>query len=186
MSSNSTNSTYVPTSFGTNTFNLKHKGDSIFRKDFNASLSSAVNLVDNTINIKNHFFKTGEPLKYFIEKGATKIGISTLSPGNSLSTSFLPDDLYAVVVDENKLKFAFTEDLAFANSTIDITSVGVGSIHSFQAEKENAKSIIILDNIIQSPVSIAGTVGIIAVLSNSKIKVCPVIVYTHITLSLSG
>lgn len=170
MASNSSNSTYVPTTFGTNTFKLFHQGDSIFRKEFNASLSSVVNTVDDTITIKNHFFKTGEPLKYSIEQGGTKIGISTLSPGNSISTSFLPSDLYAVVVDENILKFALTKQLAFSNSTIDITSVGIGTIHVLQAEKENAKSLIILDNIIQSPVSIAGTVGITAILSKSKIE----------------
>ena len=158
--SGSTNSVYVPTSLGVNSFKLKHKGDSIFYKIFNASNSEIVDLDRDKIKIKNHFFKTGEKLTYEIEEGGQRIGISTLSPGNTLSTSFLPDEVYPIVVDSENIRLAFSTSLAESNQYIDLTSLGIGTVQSFEAEKQNTKCIIIIDNIIQSPVSVAATVGI--------------------------
>ena len=165
--SGSTNSVFVPTSFGTNAFNLKSKGDPIFFKIFDGSSIETVDLSRDTITIKNHFFKTGEKLTYSIEEGGERLGISPSSPGNTLSTTFLPDEVYPLVLDSDTISLAFSSSLAESGQVIDLTSVGVGTIQSLEVEKQNTKCLITIDNIIQSPVSIAATVGILDFTSSS-------------------
>ena len=46
-------------------FDLRHLGDSIFKKIFDGSDSTKVGLAANTITIPNHFFRTGERLDYY-------------------------------------------------------------------------------------------------------------------------
>lgn len=165
--SGSTNSVFVPTSLGTNAFRLKHKGDPIFFKIFNGSSIETVDLDRDRITIKNHFFKTGEKLKYEIEEGGGRIGISSSSPGNNLSTTFLPEEVYPLVIDSDTISLAFSPSLAESNQIIDLTSVGIGTIQSLEAEKQNTKCLITIDNVIQSPVAIASTVGITDFTSSS-------------------
>jgi len=165
--SGSTNSIFVPTSFGTNAFNLKSKGDSIFFKIFDGSSIETVDLNRDKITIKNHFFKTGEKLTYRIEEGGEKIGISPSSPGNTLSTTFLPDEVYPLVIDSDNISLAFSPSLAESGQVIDLTSVGIGTFQSLEVEKQNTKCLISIDNIIQSPVSVAATVGILDFTSSS-------------------
>jgi hypothetical protein len=165
--SGSTNSVFVPTSLGTNAFRLKHKGDPIFFKIFNGSSIETVDLDRDRITIKNHFFKTGEKLKYEIEEGGGRIGISPSSPGNNLSTTFLPEEVYPLVIDSDTISLAFSPSLAESNQIIDLTSVGIGTIQSLEAEKQNTKCLITIDNVIQSPVAIASTVGITDFTSSS-------------------
>jgi hypothetical protein len=159
--SNSSTSIYIPTTLGSNSFRLKHKGDSIFYKVFNGSSSSVVDLQNNKIQINNHFFKTGEKLKYQFPNRGTSIGISTLSPGNSISTSLMPTEVYPIVLDSNNIKLAFSQDLALSGQSIDITSLGIGENHSLECEKQNSKCLISIDNIIQSPISIGSSVQIL-------------------------
>ena len=165
--SGSTNSVFVPTSLGTNAFRLKHKGDPIFFKIFNGASSGTVNLDTDVITIKNHFFKTGEKLKYEFEEGGERIGISSSSPGNTLSTTFLPEEVYPVVIDSDNISLAFSPSLAQSNQIIDLTTLGIGTVQSFEAEKQNTKCLISIDNVIQSPVAVAATVGITDFTSSS-------------------
>ena len=60
----------------------------------------------------------------------------------------------AVKIAENKFKVARTaaEALQAVPKVIDVTSVGVGTTHSFTAKNLNSKALITLDNNIQSPV----------------------------------
>ena len=44
------------------TFNLTHRGDSIFTKRFDGSNSDVVNVAADSIKIPNHFYITGEEL----------------------------------------------------------------------------------------------------------------------------
>ena len=128
-------------------FNLTHKGDSIFHKEFDGSSTSEVLLGADTFVINNHFYVTGEPLHYEAGGGGTAIGIDpTIGIGNTL-----PERVFAIKIDENKIKVAETEADAHSGSPINIITVGAGTTHSFTAEKQNSKCIIALDNMIQSP-----------------------------------
>ena len=48
---------YTPSIFGRTSFPLKHKGDPIFYKKFDAANSAVVSLSQDSIYIQNHFFK---------------------------------------------------------------------------------------------------------------------------------
>jgi hypothetical protein len=168
MADSSNNSIFIPNTFGSNAFRLKHKGDSIFHKQFDSETSTVVDVISDTVIIKNHFFVTGEKLNYSYVDGNSRIGISPSSPGNTLGTSFLPDEIYPIVVTGETLRFSFTRDLALQNQYIDITEVGIG-VQAFTSEKQNSKCLISIDNIIQSPISVASTVGIIDIVNSKTI-----------------
>lgn len=161
--SDSSNTTYIPTTFGASSFRLKHNQEPIFFKIFNGNSDTVIDFQDDTIFIKDHFFKTGERLKYKFPDSGQPIQISPSSPGNAISTSILPSEVYPIVVDSNTIKLAFSRDLALTNQPIDILGVGVGTEHSFECEKQNSKCLITIDNIIQSPISIGSTVEILSI-----------------------
>lgn len=151
---------YTPSIFGRTSFPLQHKGDPIFFKKFDAANSAIVSLPNDTIYIQNHFFKTGEPLKYTFATGSA-IGINSSSPGAGSTLTSLPGIVYPVVVDKDRFRVALASSLALSNQYADLTSLGIGTQHSFEAFKQNAKCLISIDNIIQSPISVAATVGIV-------------------------
>ncbi len=170
MSDNSSSSIYVPSVFGTNSFTLKHKNEPIFYKEFDGEDSEVVDSGNDIISIKDHFFVTGEKLTYIPPALGYRIRISPSSPGNTLSTSFLPDEVYPIVVDSGKIRLAFTEELAVQNDYIDIVGVGTGNPHAFECEKQNTKCLISIDNIIQSPISVASTVAILDIVDNTTLE----------------
>ena len=129
-------------------FHLTHKGDPIFLKSFDGADPDKVLLGSDTIVLKNHFYVTGEELEYFADN--TAIGIQHGASGVGAATT-LPQTVYAIKVDENKIKLAATPALALAGTNIGLTTVGVGASHFFTAKKQNSKVIVALDNIIQSP-----------------------------------
>ena len=129
-------------------FHLTHKGDPIFLKSFDGADPEKVLLGSDSIVLKNHFFTTGEELEYFAD--GSSIGIDHTSSGVGAATT-LPTKVYAIKVDENKIKLAATPALAAAGTHIGLTTVGVGASHAFIATKQNSKVIVALDNIIQSP-----------------------------------
>jgi len=151
---------YTPSIFGRTSFPLKHKGDPIFYKIFDAANSSIVNLTQDSIYIQNHFFKTGEPLKYTYQTGSP-IGISSSSIGAGGTITSFPETVYPIVLDKDRIRVALASSLALSNQYVNITSLGIGTQHSFEAFKQNSKCLISVDNIIQSPVSVAATVGIV-------------------------
>lgn len=149
---------YTPSIFGRTSFPLQHNGSPIFYKKFNGEDPNVVNVSSDTIFIENHFFKTGEPLKYSFSTGFS-VGIASTSPGSGFSTTF-PNTVYPIVVDKDRIRVAFSTSLAISNQYVNINSLGIGTQHSFEVFKQNSKSLITIDNLIQSPVSVANTVGI--------------------------
>lgn len=157
---------YTPSIYGRKSFPLKHKSSPIFYKTFNPSSSAIVNLITDVITIPNHFFKTGEPLKYTYNSGDTPIGIDGNSPGAAGITTF-PDIVYPVVVDKDRIRVALGDTYAKTNQYVDIVSLGIGTAHSFEAFKQNSKCLININGVIQSPISIASTVKVISYTSAS-------------------
>ena len=86
-------------------FHLTHKGDPIFLKSFNGADPDKVLVGSDTIVLKNHFYVTGEELEYFAD--TTAIGIQHGAAGVGAATT-LPQTVYAIKVDENKIKLAAT------------------------------------------------------------------------------
>lgn len=138
-------------------FDLRHKGNSIFRRDFDGSTSTIVDVDNNTITIPNHFFVTGEQVVYsHAGAGSSQaIGIASTDFGVGIgTTSKVPSSVYIVKVSENAIKLARNAEDALKPSPIvlDFTSVGIGTSHTFTSINQNSKVIIAIDNIIQSPI----------------------------------
>lgn len=161
MPINELGTVYTPSIYGRKSFPLNHNNDAIFYKIFNSENSNVVNLNTDIINIPNHFFKTGEPLKYSFNGTDTAVGISTLSPGASGITSQFPNIVYPIILDKDKFRVALASSLALSNNYVNINSLGIGTQHSFEAFKQNSKCLITINNVIQSPISIASTVQIL-------------------------
>jgi hypothetical protein len=143
-------------------FNLTHKGVPIFERLFNGSNSNIVDIDNDTILLPRHFFVTGEKVNYssdeFDENNSTNsIGIAfTDVPGIGV-TNKLPKEVYVVKVNDLKIKLAKTAEdaLKILPKTLDFTSVGIGNFHKIVSEKQKIKSLISIDNVIQSPISIS-------------------------------
>ena len=138
-------------------FPLNHKTDTIFEKSFLGAESSIVSVENNTITLPNHFFVTGEQLTYaHAGSGSTMaIGIGTTNGFVGVgTTSMLPSNVFAVKIDDDTIKVAETATKALKTvpEVVDITSVGIGTSHRFTAQNQNAKVMVALDNIIQSPI----------------------------------
>ena len=131
------------------TFNLTHKGDSIFKKRFDGSSTSVVLAATDTIVVPNHFFITGEELVYDAT-GGSAIGIQHGLNGVGAATT-MPLSVFAIKKGENEIQLATSKANAKSGAAIGITTVGVGLTHSFIAQKRNTKAIIAIDNMIQSP-----------------------------------
>ena len=138
-------------------FGLSHKGDPIFRKPFDGSSTSILNTDTNSINLPNHFFVTGEELIYTNPGSGYTMAIGVASTDGFVgvgTTTLLPSKVFAVKIDDETIKIA--ESAAKALQTVpevvDLTSVGIGTSHCFNAINQNKKAIISLDNIIQSPI----------------------------------
>lgn len=168
-------------------FNLTHKGSEIFERYFDGSNVGIVSLTDNTIEIPGHFFVTGEKITYTsVGSGTTAaIGIATTTITGLGVTDKLPSTLYIVKVSENKVKVATsaTDSLKSIPNVLDLTIVGVGTTHRFTSHNQNAKVLISLDNIVQSPVVATSQT---TTLANSLPATEDVLYFTGITSFFGG
>ena len=146
-------------------FNLTHKNDPIFERYFDGSDSTIVSINDDSIIIPNHFFVTGELVKYDtgINGSSNSIGITTTSFAGIGLTDKIPNDVYAIKNDSNSIKLARSAEdaLNIIPKNLNITSVGIGTTHRIVATKQNTKVLVSIDNFIQSPiVSTSTTTGL--------------------------
>jgi hypothetical protein len=134
-------------------FDLKSGGLDIFKRSFDGSDSAIVDTAKQTVRINNHYFVTGEQVFYGYE--TTPIGIVTATVPGIGSTDLLPQDLYIVKSGADQLKFASTAENALKENpeVLIINSVGAGTSHSITSTNQNAKCLVAIDNMIQSPIS---------------------------------
>jgi len=137
-------------------FDLAHEGYKIFQRFFDGSSSSIVNLSSNTISLPNHFFVTGEEVVYSNAGSGTTtaIGIATTTFVGIGSTDKLPSSVYVVKLNNNSIRLARSAEDALKSvpAVLDFTSVGIGTTHAFTSKNQNAKVIVAIDNLIQSPI----------------------------------
>jgi hypothetical protein len=166
-------------------FNLQHKTDNIFRKNFNGNNSLIVNLLNDTIKIPNHFFVTGEEVVYSYPTSHQAIGIASTSFAGIGVTDKLPATVYVVKVSSNLIKLASSAQNALKSipKVINFTSVGIGSSHTFNATNQNAKLIVAIDNLIQSPVV---STAITSSLSKNMLISDSIAYFTSITSFFGG
>lgn len=168
-------------------FNLTYQNYPIFERYFEGNNSSIVNIDKNTITIPNHFFVTGELVTYSSPGiGSTQaIGIATTTFSGIGATDKLPNNVYVVKVDQNRVKLARNpqDALSIIPKTLDIVSLGIETSHKFTATNQNAKVIISIDNLIQSPIV---STSITTKLSRKALTTDEIIYFSGITSFFGG
>ena len=137
-------------------FYLEHENLGIFERQFEGNNSRVVNTLQNLISIPNHYFVTGEKIRYAnVGTANSSIVIAPTSFVGASNTTYLPEEnLYVVKYDDNNIQIATSAENALKAipEVVDITSVGIGASHRFISTNQNAKVLVSIDNIIQSPV----------------------------------
>ena len=137
-------------------FELTHTQLPIFERYFVGSASTVVDTTNNLIKIPNHFFVTGEELTYnHAGTGTTQaIGIVTATIAGIGTTDKLPESVYAIKVDDISIQVAGSAEDALKTIAVPLTlsSVGIGTSHSFVSKKQNSRAMLSIDNVIQSPI----------------------------------
>lgn len=171
-------------------FNLTHRNIPIFERIFNGSSSSNVNLQENYIYLPNHFFVTGEKVLYRSDEfdsvsTVNSIGIAQTYVSGIGNTNKLPSTSYVYKFDNARIGLCSSPEHAFSDPPIlfDLTSLGIDSRHYITSTKQNAKSLICIDNVIQSP--IVG-ISVTTTLSKDLNRVDDTLVFTGITSFFAG
>ena len=150
-------------------FEIAHSGNPIFKKDFDGTSTTIVDLTNNTISLPNHYFVSGEEVEYTVKTrvscsattgiGTTgdAIGIAaTFFPGIGATITYLPKQVYVVKKDANNIQLATSpaDALKTTPTVVDLASVGIGTSHSITSKygTENTRGLITIDNIIQAPI----------------------------------
>ena len=150
-------------------FKLTHKEKTLFYKEFDASNVSTVLVGSNTIVIPDHYYTTGEEVVYHADGSA--IGIDHTSTGVGAATT-LPQNVFVIKVNEDKIKLAATYALSKSGTAIGITTVGAGITHSFSTTKKTTKAIISVDNVIQAPLyTRTGAATTVVTVQNRQVNV---------------
>jgi hypothetical protein len=139
-------------------FDIAHLGTPIFRKVFNPSDTAVLEKENGIINIKDHYFSTGERLIYtpkstFVGVGQTSIGIGSTANSAGIVTNRLPTEVYAIKLDEDSIQLATRKDYALSGIYVTFTSSGEGNAHELEMYKKFEKTVISIDGIVQSPLS---------------------------------
>jgi hypothetical protein len=156
-------------------FQLFHKKRPIMRRFFRANSSGSVDLSKDRIIIPNHYFSTGEEVTYN-SGGDEPVGIATTTIAGIGLTDKLPEKLYIVKVNDISVRVAASasEALKAFPEYLNLTSYGVGSQHSLTGKRGNSRSLITIDNMIQSPIVSTSTTTRLAAnvaLKDIRIKV---------------
>ena len=145
-----------------NVFELKSDGFDIFERAFDGSDPEIVGLGTNVVIIPNHLFESGENITYNGAQGrdnnttVNNIGIAATVVSGIGLTDKLPNDLFAVKVNNKAISFAASAEDALAQvpKTFELTSVGLGTFHRVSSKNVEERTMILIDNAIQSPISI--------------------------------
>ena len=131
-------------------FELRSNDTPIFAKSFDPSDSSVLTLDTGVFNIKDHFFRTNEELIYtprstFVGVGSTPMQYKPAT-GN---IDILPSSVFAIRNNTDSFQISTTK----AGTAVTFVDVGEGNAHEFAMGLSNTKSIITINNLIQSPLA---------------------------------
>ena len=139
-------------------FEAKYEDVPIFMKSFDPSDTSVLNPATGVFTISNHFFSTGEQLIYtpkstFIGIGTSAMGIGATSNYVGVVTTTLPSVVYAIKDSNNTFRISTRKEYASSGIGVTFTSLGFGNAHQLEMYKKNEKTIIAINNVIQSPLA---------------------------------
>ena len=75
----------------------------------------------------------------------------------------MPLEVFAVKVDDRSIRVAAsaTDALATSPTVLDLTSVGIGTSHTFTTTNQNSRVLLTLDNNIQAPIVATGVTNVL-------------------------
>ncbi len=142
---------------------------SLLHHEFNPSAIDVSDIEKHKFTINEHYFNTGETIIYNPKVGvAATVGIVTTTVAGIGATDILPPTLYAIRDDNNTFRVAVSKANANAGTGVTftdlagvpVTSTGTvpaygGNGHTFSVPSADAtaRSLILIDNMIQSPLS---------------------------------
>jgi hypothetical protein len=134
-------------------FQLYSNNLRVFSRTFDGEDESVISISGNLLNINNHFFTTGEKIRY-INNGES-LGINTVTISGIGLTDKLPTELYIIKYSESTIGFSDSAENALKEPSVPLVlrSVGVGNVHILKSLSQNTKSVITLGGVIQSPLS---------------------------------
>ena len=134
-------------------FILKSNTTPIFGKTFDPSDSASLDLTTGKFTIDNHFFRTGEELVYSANSTFIGIGSTPMQYESAAGVHVLPSSVFAIRDDADSFFIATTRALANAGTGVTFVGVGTGNAHKLSMGLSNTKSLITIDNVIQSPLA---------------------------------
>jgi len=72
---------------------------------------------------------------------------------SGVTTNILPENLFVIRIDNNNIKLATKRDFALKGLGISPTGIGEGNSHLIDTTKKLEKSLIVLDGVVQDPIS---------------------------------
>ena len=129
-------------------FKLRSNNNLIFANFFNPSVG--LNTSTGQFTIENNFFNRNERLIY--TPGSSIDGVSSASLVMSNGVS-LPSEVYVSLPEGTTTSNVFGLSTTRGGSAVTFNTAGSGNMHKLEMFKKNEKSLITLDNVIQSPLS---------------------------------
>ena len=146
---------------GTTSFDVFTDSESLFHKVFDPV--TGINTSTHLLTITKHEFNTGEELIYKPQTGQSAISIAaTTVPGIGVTT-LLPSTVFVIKEDIDSIKVAVAETFANAGVAVSfVNTTGIGNTHTLSVPSENAtiRTLIGIDNIIQSPLGITTAISV--------------------------
>jgi len=160
--------------YSSQSFDITSDSIPVFKREF---VGAAISITDNTIQIPNNFYVTGEEIEYRYPEDGTPIGITTTNIVGIGTTDILPNKIY--IVKDNDFSVRVSSSASDALLTIpnvlEISNVGTGTTHIFVSKKQNSKSLITIDNIVQSPVVSTAITSITSSLVGINTNIIPIV-----------
>lgn len=136
---------------GLSTFSLLNGTDKLFLSEVSSGNIRASSLGNLEILNINHDFSTGEELLY--EYSNTPIEIESVDIVGVGTTTLLPSKVYAIKKSQSLFEISRSYEDAISGIGLTFSSVGAATTHYFYSTNSNTRSVIIIDGIIQSPLS---------------------------------
>ena len=131
-------------------FELKSNNVPIFSKQFRPTDTSTLNAATGVFTITDHFFRTGEKLKYTPKSSFVGVAATAMTTAHSTN---VPTDVFAIRLTKDTFKLATSKSNANAGAGVTFVSLGSGNIHQLEMTKKLEKTVIDIDGLIQSPIA---------------------------------
>lgn len=135
-------------------------GDTIRELQTETGFGTITSIGINSITVENNV-PVGVGSTYYSERLGIAVSMSQVATADTtgqtftsgISTDVLPEDLFAIRIDNNNLKLATKRDFALKGQGISPTNVGEGNNHLIDTTKKLEKTLFTVDGVVQNPIA---------------------------------